>query len=108
FHVEFEPADVSAHLKYNGPGIPPLEYDHPYDKTLILTDYTDQTTLHTLCAEMPKAKTVLGSTKRYADRCEIWISDRWAYEAVGVTRNMVIRHELGHCNGWPDDHPGAR
>lgn len=23
-------------------------------------------------------------------------------------RSMILRHEYGHCNGWPSDHPGAR
>jgi hypothetical protein len=21
---------------------------------------------------------------------------------------LIRRHELGHCNGWPADHPNAR
>ena len=26
----------------------------------------------------------------------------------GSTLNFTMRHELGHCNGWPGDHPVAR
>jgi hypothetical protein len=27
---------------------------------------------------------------------------------AGANRAAVLRHELGHCNGWSPDHTGAR
>jgi len=30
--------------------------------------------------------------------CEIWY----------INDERVRRHEIGHCNGWPADHPGGR
>jgi len=27
--------------------------------------------------------------------------------AAGLTLEIVMRHELGHCNGWPPDRTGA-
>jgi hypothetical protein len=29
-------------------------------------------------------------------------------EAAGYTLAVVMRREIGHCDGWPNDHPGAR
>jgi hypothetical protein len=29
-------------------------------------------------------------------------------EAAGYTSEVVLRHETGHCNGWPKDHAGSR
>ena len=27
---------------------------------------------------------------------------------AGYTVKIVIRHERGHCNNWPSNHPGSR
>jgi hypothetical protein len=27
--------------------------------------------------------------------------------AAGYIPAIVLRHEIGHCNGWPKEHPGA-
>jgi len=29
-------------------------------------------------------------------------------ERTGVTRNIVLRHEIGHCEGWPADHSNPK
>ena len=26
----------------------------------------------------------------------------------GYTSEIVVRHEIGHCNGWPPDHPQGK
>lgn len=39
-------------------------------------------------------------------KCEIVVS----YDPSGQDRKMLSntrRHEIGHCNGWPSDHPNA-
>ena len=28
--------------------------------------------------------------------------------AAGVPLEVVVRHELGHCNSWPSNHPSPR
>src|SRR5262249_13093926 len=35
--------------------------------------------------------------------CFVWIGPTF-----GVPRNIIIRHERGHCNGWPGTHEGVR
>lgn len=37
------------------------------------------------------------------DECSVVIIDRPS--PTGRTPEELIRHELGHCNGWPSDHP---
>jgi hypothetical protein len=38
---------------------------------------------------------------------EIIILDDASLARFGWNSDIIIRHELGHCNGWPADHPGA-
>jgi hypothetical protein len=38
---------------------------------------------------------------------EIIILDDASLARLGWNSDIIIRHELGHCNGWPADHPGA-
>lgn len=38
----------------------------------------------------------------FGSRCYIIVIDR---PFGGTTPEAVIRHEVGHCNGWPADHP---
>src|SRR5215510_2543726 len=33
---------------------------------------------------------------------------RCVMKARGWTTALLLRHETGHCNGWPSDHPGQR
>jgi hypothetical protein len=33
---------------------------------------------------------------------------RCIMKARGWTTALLLRHETGHCNGWPSDHPGQR
>jgi hypothetical protein len=39
------------------------------------------------------------------DRCTIVIAPEAELRAKGATRAGVLRHEIGHCNGWPAHHP---
>jgi hypothetical protein len=38
--------------------------------------------------------------------CIIYLADD--LEAIGLTREMVLRHEMGHCNGWSGAHERQR
>jgi hypothetical protein len=40
--------------------------------------------------------------------CHVFIASDEILKAVGWTYETVRRHEIGHCNGWPADHRGAR
>src|SRR5262245_45086669 len=43
----------------------------------------------------------------YAPRALILVGPAQTWQAVGLTRNLVVRHEVAHCNGWSGDHPGT-
>jgi hypothetical protein len=40
--------------------------------------------------------------------CHVYIAEDEILKAAGLTYEIAYRHEIGHCNGWPADHPGAR
>jgi hypothetical protein len=41
--------------------------------------------------------------------CLVVIGDEDILLTLGVfDAKVVLRHEIGHCNGWPGDHPRAR
>jgi hypothetical protein len=40
--------------------------------------------------------------------CWIFLAPDEDIGAHGLTTELVLRHEIGHCNGWRHDHPGAR
>lgn len=83
---------------------PPARFDHPYKGTLII-HRMPQSAVVEACANLMGIR----SLQRHGcsafpknNRCEIWIVDK-AY--MGATPEAVLRHEIGHCNGWPSDHP---
>lgn len=39
--------------------------------------------------------------RRVGLECHVWYQD-------GKLTAELLRHEIGHCNGWPADHPGAK
>ena len=42
------------------------------------------------------------------DSCRIILIDDAVMKARGWTTELLLRHEIGHCNGWPGNHPGER
>jgi hypothetical protein len=43
-----------------------------------------------------------------ATECLVVIATDEILKLYGFTYEIVRRHELGHCNGWPGSHVGAR
>ena len=81
---------------YRAP-LPPRQYDHPYRGRLIIVD-VPFAEMQRRCGGGPGH--CYGYT--YGDMggtCTIYVVSRDRY---------LIRHEVGHCNGWPGHHPGAR
>lgn len=78
--------------------LPPIKYDKPYKGKL--------TVIHT--------DNVIGECGGWALACAYW-DKGWCKvvlpkkESVSKAQYARLwRHEIGHCNGWPGDHPGAR
>ena len=40
--------------------------------------------------------------------CAVTMASDEVIEAAGYTAEIVLRHEVAHCNGWPKDHAGSR
>ncbi len=84
--------------------IPPKEYDRPYAGKLEIVT-TDLEKMKTLC---PNTRGPMACTWLYSDRCVIYITSDDIVRKRRLTPEMVLRHEMGHCNGWGPDHAGAR
>lgn len=86
--------------------LPPAEYDHAYPGELIVVQSEAAVKR---CPEGPFAfKPVLGCSFRREDRCLVILAPDDMIRRYGWTTAIVKRHEIGHCNGWPANHPGAR
>src|SRR5215510_14585858 len=108
----FSPADMWAYTVAQEKQLPPLEYDHPYNGTIYLYQADNQTDMRVKCnrPDLPPSVPLFGcSWAANKDHpCVIVVGDMATIQRWGWTRNIVIRHEIGHCNSWPADHPRAR
>lgn len=84
--------------------LPPVEYDHPYSGILVTTTAHSIEELKTLC----KPPAMLGCSYRYGNGCMIVLAPEADIKAAGWSVEIIKRHEVGHCNGWPPDHRNAR
>jgi hypothetical protein len=72
----------------------------------------DARTMKEVC---PKTEfpVTLGCALRYTKggedySCHVFIAEDDILKPTGWNYNLVLRHELGHCLGWPANHPGMR
>jgi hypothetical protein len=91
---------------------PPAKYDHPFDGVLRV-----DRDMHDCDEDMgPKKARLACTTGRVAyydaekiddtkSLCIIHMLPDEELRARGFTSEMILRHEVGHCNGWPEDHP---
>jgi hypothetical protein len=91
--------------------IPPAEYDRPYTGQLTITR-GDAKTMKEVCPKTAFPIT-LGCAHRYTKggedySCHVYIAEDDILRPTGWSYNLVLRHELGHCLGWPGNHPGMR
>jgi hypothetical protein len=88
------------------PILPPLAYDFPYTGKLTVRRVDpDQMRAR---RPLPKpGRATIGCAHIAKGECEVIIADNTTLEFLGFNYDIVLRHELAHCNGWPGDHPGA-
>jgi hypothetical protein len=87
--------------------IPPPEFDHPFAGTVIVIPARDQNHVLELC---PGSKFVAGFPAlacAHLTPCKIVLAADDVIKEAGHLPDLVRRHEIAHCNGWPADHPGA-
>jgi hypothetical protein len=107
---------ISAHAQ-NAPlqgrwkALPPEEFDRPYQGLLTITR-GDAAVMEKNCPKTAFPIT-LGCAKRYTMNgqdysCYVHIAEDSILQPTGWSYEIVLRHELGHCLGWPANHPGMR
>ncbi|MGO8242938.1 hypothetical protein [Rhizobium johnstonii] len=88
---------------------PPARYDHAYSGKLLLQKLPQakvQKACQWLFARYGLKDTTSfqqhGCAKAFPESCIVITIDK---TYMGATPAAVLRHELGHCNGWSGDHP---
>jgi hypothetical protein len=84
---------------------PPPQYDVPYTGTLTIWRGKGG---DLMCPNSPMSRAactkqplVFGVPTAW---CDIQITDDKTLKSLGISYAFVLRHELAHCNGWPQDH----
>lgn len=88
---------------------PPARFDHAYSGKLSLTRLP-QAQVQKACQRLflryglrdTTGVKQHGCAKAFADSCLVITVDK---TYMGATPTAVLRHEIGHCNGWSGDHP---
>ena len=90
--------------------IPPAEYDYPFEGPVTVITVKDIDTVNKMCnnplAGLGCARIM--ETRDYGKICWIVMAHDDVIRAKGWTPEIVKKHEVAHCNGWPSFHPGAR
>lgn len=106
--IEMNAADYYSIATLRIKQLPPVEFDHAYDGPVEVVDVPTEKRLRQLCGfeHTHEGSNVIGCAARLSNLCRIYLGP--IPQRSGTTYNINLRHELGHCNGWPGDHPNAR
>jgi hypothetical protein len=88
--------------------IPPEEYDHAFNGEVKIWREASQEVIKSKCPASIFPYHLGCGGKRANGECHILMADDATIKHYGWTPEIVLRHEVGHCNGWPVNHPGAR
>jgi hypothetical protein len=91
--------------------LPPVEYDKPFAGKLEEVVVKSREEMDASCKRIGLSlpNVPLGCGRLLAaDHCVIYLARDEVNRSVGLTTELVRRHEVGHCNGWPKEHPGGR
>jgi hypothetical protein len=117
----FPQLDVTDRITLSlGPYLPPAEYDHPYQGRLRIVYLDTPEAVIRICRlaaygiSIPTDRFFIACAIRStiikldpnAD-CVIFILESISHLRYGRTLNGLMRHEIGHCNGW-NTHDGMR
>jgi hypothetical protein len=89
------------------PFVPPVQYDHPYEGTVHVVTTSDKAFLTEACP-VGQFKPPLACAFKRPTGCVIVLASDELFKAKGVSVALARRHERGHCNNWPGDHPNPR
>jgi hypothetical protein len=86
------------------PLLPPPEYDQPYTGELTVTTHETQADVLEACGYNPATwkwrPLACAKVSLSGERCHIHLPPDYLIIRQGKTREGVMRHEIGHCNGW--------
>ena len=88
--------------------LPPKEFDRPYSGDLTVVTAHSQDELKEFCGSAYKPGLTLGCARPGHTSCRIIMAPEQIIIAGGWTKALMLRHEIGHCNGWGADHAGQR
>ena len=88
--------------------LPPPEFDKPYGGELIVISGQTQERMKQLCPPAAFPWYLGCAYPTTVGKCLIVMAREEDINRAGFDIRTVMRHELGHCNGWPGNHPGAR
>lgn len=88
---------------------PPAEYDKPFGGTMYVYRHAPEH-VPGECRKLFELAgldifvwpTQTGCAAFRGETCIVIIRDRTVQD---ITPEAILRHERGHCNGWPADHP---
>jgi hypothetical protein len=86
--------------------LPPPMFDHPYNGHLIERRESlpaVENVCHMQHGIISQYK-ALGCAEVFPRRCFIVIPSV-SGEITGTLQKQIRRHEIAHCNGWPENHP---
>lgn len=105
-------AMAQALLPGNSYWIPPEQYDKPFTAGPTIVVRGDEKLMGQICPKTPFPITlgcrVSLNSATPSPVCFIVIANDDILASQGWNRAEVLRHEKGHCHGWPADHPGMR
>jgi len=90
--------------------LPPLQYDKPYTGGMLVirVGHTEEE-MKILCPmEFKFGYPRLACSFHRPGVCVIIVASDEMIRKYGLDPDVALRHEHGHCNGWGNDHRGAR
>lgn len=97
-----QPMDLVRYVKE-----PPWQYDYPYRGQLTVKELLPHE-VHDECTRgfpAPKGRLVMACALLARDESEcIVILPINIGQFSHKEMRLLVRHEIAHCNGWPDDH----
>jgi|SRR6516162_1137213 hypothetical protein len=85
---------------------PPAEFDHYYEGDLTIKIVDTLQELHEVC-QLDGENLLACSTRNHSSCIIVMVKDEVMRQRSWTT-GMLLRHEMGHCNGWGGDHAGER
>jgi hypothetical protein len=85
--------------------LPPPEFDHEYKGRLTILKEPDYSLVQYVCKDVPNA--IACNFRTFDSISGATISCLIMLGPLAHENAEVLRHEMGHCNGWPGDHPDA-